>query len=187
MKKEGRIKMGYTTDFEGQFDLDKPLSEEHKAYLAKFSGTRRMKRNVSLTGTRPDPVREAVGLPLGIEGGYFVGEGGFAGQEKGPDVIDGNRPPSGQPGLWCQWVPGSKYGEPLPVDGPCESIVWDGNEKFYEYVEWLEYLIKNFLHPWGYNLNGEVQWFGEERSDIGVIIVKDNKVTTKIGRIAYDR
>jgi hypothetical protein len=33
--------MGYTTDFEGEFMLDRPLNAEHQDYLQMFSETRR--------------------------------------------------------------------------------------------------------------------------------------------------
>jgi len=124
--------MGYTTDFNGDFGLDKVLAPEHKAYLQKFAQTRRMKRKEELTLEREDPIRDAAELPVGYDGAYFVGELGDFGQgighnQKGiPDLVDYNNPPSGQPSLWCQWTPSD--------DG--YSIKWDGGEKFYNYVEW---------------------------------------------------
>jgi hypothetical protein len=142
------------------------LRPEHAAYLRKFNETRRMKRSVAKAKLLPDPVREAAGLPLGKEAGYFVGGLGFAGQDNDDSVRDANRPPHGQPGLWCQWT-ASKDGT---------AIVWDGGEKFYSYIEWLEYLIEHFLGPWGYVLNGRVDWQGEEDADRGTILVRDNKV-----------
>ena len=183
--------MGYTTDFTGKFNLDKPLSKEHLAYLLRFSYTRRIKRNATKTEKRLDPLRIAVGLPVGDEGAYFVNEEGDCGQGKTgygakiPDVVDYNAPPQGQPGLWCQWVPGNKYGEPLGLKNIEESeaeattIVWDEGEKFYYYVEWLHYLIENFLGPWGYVLNGNVVWQGEEADDRGRIVVDLNIVKTQ--------
>jgi hypothetical protein len=138
--------MGVDTYFEGSFKLDKPLKPEHLAYLKRFSETRRMKRDVSQLQDAPDPIREATGLPLGPEGGYFV-----AGDQYGigdPTVVDRNEPPQGQPGLWCQWIP--------TEDG--KEIVWDKGEKFYWHAEWLRYLIEFFLDPWGYALDGEIQW-----------------------------
>jgi hypothetical protein len=174
--------MGYTTNFSGEFVLNNPLSSKHEEYLRKFASTRRMKRDASKTALRPDPVREAVGLPVGVDGGYFVGAGGSFGQENmlgnpaADDVIDHNREPSGQPGLWCQWVPSH--------DG--EAIEWNGGEKFYNYVEWLEYIIEHFLKPWGYVLNGTVTWEGEEQGDVGKIIVNDNVVTTKQARLVWE-
>jgi hypothetical protein len=80
------------------------------------------------------------------------------------------------PGFYCQWVP--------TEDG--WGLEWDGGEKFYNYVEWLEHLIKKFFVPWGVKLNGEIEWEGEESGDLGKIIVKDNVVTTKEGKVVYE-
>ena len=167
--------MGYTTDFDGKFDLDKPLTPEHRAYLEAFARTRRMQRNAVITATMPDPIRESVGLPIGEQSGYFVGSTKDYGQDRTPDVTDYNESPSGQPGLWCKWKPSE--------DG--RAIEWNGGEKFYSYVEWIIYLIDNFLKPWGYILNGIVDWQGEEREDMGRIVITDNSVSTKAGKVVY--
>lgn len=164
--------MGYRTNFKGQFELDKPLSAPHKAYLEQFNDTRRVRRDAERTALRPDPLRAAVGLPVGGEGGYFVGDAGLSTRAVASDVVLGkDNPPTGQPGLWCQWRP--------TEDGA--GIEWDGVEKFYAYTEWLRYLVDHFLAPWGYVLNGEVKWDGEDRGDLGVIVVVDNVVTTREG------
>lgn len=102
--------MGYTTEFSGRFDLDKPLTVAQVVVLRNFADTR---------------------------------------HEDEP----------GTPGIWCQWVP--------TEDG--QGIEWDGNEKFYAYVEWLDYIVKKFLTPWGITLSGEVQYRGEEFGDDGTI------------------
>lgn len=172
--------MGYHTNFDGSFAVTPALKPEHNAYLSAFSGTRRMKRNINKTCEMPDALREAVGLPLGPEGAYFVGAVNGAGMDcagqRRTDILDYNASPSGQPGLWCQWVP-----------SPCGTeIEWDGGEKFYDYVRWLQYLLENFLEPWGYTLNGTVEWQGEDDDDRGRIVVKDNKVSTKMARIVWD-
>lgn len=166
--------MGYHTDFYGRFTLDRPLVPQHKAYLDAFANTRRMKRQASQTATYPDPIRKAVGLPIGEDAGYYVGAQSvesnwqtFKGQGHTPDIVDYNHSPSGQPGLWCQWVPNE--------DGT--AIEWDGGEKFYDYTEWLAYLVEHFLKPWGYKLTGSVEWQGEERGDFGTIKVTKNKIT----------
>jgi hypothetical protein len=39
--------MGYHTEFDGEFNLDKPLTVAHANYLEKFAHTRRMKRDIS--------------------------------------------------------------------------------------------------------------------------------------------
>jgi hypothetical protein len=74
----------------------------------------------------------------------------------------------GFPGIWCQWI--------INDEG---ELVWDGGEKFYNYVEWLKYLIENYFQPWGVLLNGEIEWQGESMEDRGMIVVVDNVVTTK--------
>jgi hypothetical protein len=147
--------MGYTTNFRGKFELNKPLDKETLDFLQKLNKTRRMARKLP--------------QQYGVEGEFYVDGGGDFGQAREPSIIDYNRPPKTQPGLWCQWRPSD--------DGTC--IEWDGGEKFYRYVEWLQYIIKNFLAPKRYVLNGEVEWRGESWSDSGVIVAKDNAITIK--------
>lgn len=119
--------MGYTTNFKGQFLLNKQLTLDDYQELRNFSEDRH-------------------------EGGDFPDTG------------------------YCQWTPTS--------DG--WHIEWDGGEKFYEYVPWLKYLIKNLLEPKGYIISGEVEWSGEESGDVGKILVVENEVTVKEGRIAWE-
>jgi hypothetical protein len=189
--------MGYTTDFSGEWNVTPHLRMEHKEYLRAFAGTRRMRRDAEKAELLPDPIRIAAGLPIGYEGAYYVGGDGYRGQDRDDSVIDGNDPPGSvslpvddfsdipvrlnrekeinnlgatlglaQPGLWCQWVPSH--------DG--SFIEWDGGEKFYAYLPWIEYLIDHFIGPWGYKLNGTVEWSGEESSDIGRIRIDNNVV-----------
>lgn len=146
--------MGYTTDFEGTLKLNKTLTAEDKTFLEKLASTRRMARNVE---------------GYGVDGEFYVDGTGFMGQGNDDNIINHNRPPRTQPSLWLQWVP--------TQDG--NGIEWDGGEKFYEYVEWLEYLIVKILAPKGYVLNGTVDWQGERDEDKGTITVKDNVVTTE--------
>ena len=160
--------MGYTTDFYGTLELNRQLTVDEKNYLNKFSDTRRMARNVD--------------EKYGVEGEFYIDGSGFLGQDRDDDIIDYNRPPKTQPGLWCQWVP----------TGDGRGIEWDGGEKFYNYVEWLEYLIES-VFPWILEdgdeplvLNGEIEWYGEDREDVGKIVVKDNKVITREGRVVYE-
>ncbi len=81
-----------------------------------------------------------------------------------------------QPGLWCHWVPNE--------DGT--QLQWDEGEKFYEYEAWLDYLIDHFLAPWGYTVSGQVEYQGEERDDRGLIVVEDNKRTSKVAKVTYE-
>lgn len=168
--------MGYDTSFTGNFTLDRPLEEIHRKYLQAFSETRRMKRDTLKVILLPDPLRKAVGYPVGIDGEFFVGGLGDFGQEHDHSVTNNNSPPASQPGLWCQWTPSE--------DG--SAIQWDGGEKFYNYIEWLQYLIENFISRWGYKLNGEVCWNGEDDVDSGILSVKDNVLTvTNTGNSTY--
>ena len=159
--------MGYTTEFNGQFNTDKPIAEHHAAYINKFARTRRVKRSSAKAEKLKDTERKAVELPIGKQGEYFVGGLGDFGQGDDNSIMDGNHPPKSQPGLWCQWI---------VSEDEANVIEWDGGEKFYYYVEWLEYIIENFLKPWGYVLNGDVEYRGEEWGDTGIISVKDNVV-----------
>ena len=154
--------MGYTTYFDGKLSIDPPLTKEQVNYINKFSDTRRMQRDPAKLANLPDPIREAVDLPLGVNGGYYVGStcDFLSGQDR-DEVIQYNSPPSGQPGLWCQWV--------VSDDG--STLGWDGEEKFYEYGNWLRYLIEHFFSKWGRTLEGEISWQGEESDDRGVIYV----------------
>ena len=137
--------MGYHTEFKGKFNLNKPLDDETYNFLIKFNETRRMARNT-------DP-------KFGVEGEFFVDGFGFRGQDNDPTIIDHNRCPSTQPGLWCQWRPSEDR----------MHIEWDEGEKFYEYRAWLVYIIKNFLTPKGYTLSGFVSYQGEDSDDNGII------------------
>lgn len=192
--------MGYTTDFTGKFTLDKRLNKAQAAYLRRFAGSRRMRRNALIAATFPDPLRIAVGLPIGVEGEFYVGTdkadkqlfkpddprydprcstkeqlrwNGFAGQRYDPSIINYNNEPCTQPGLWCQWVPSKG----------AKGIEWNGGEKFYYYQEWLQYLITNFLTPWDLKLSGSVNWQGEDDSDTGTITVANNTIITLSPRI----
>ena len=104
---------------------------------------------------------------FGIEGEFYVGE------ETIGSIIDEYKPPSTQPSSFCQWTPTEDR----------KGIECDEGEKFDFYTEWLVYLINKILAPNGYVLNGTIEWEGDDREDRGKIIVKDNKVFLKQGRI----
>lgn len=121
--------MGYTTYFQGEWTLDRELTEEDQNWLVEFAERR------------------------------HEGEG---------------------PGYWCNWEPTSRT-----------TIGWNEGEKFYEYVEWIKYLVREFFIPRGYVLNGEVEWTGEEawdgeQLDVGKIIIADNVVTVKEAKLVWD-
>ena len=146
--------MGYTTDFSGQFTIDRPVDQATYDLLYGLATTRRMGRK---------------GLPKenGVEGEFYVDGSDNYGIDD--NIIDYNTPPKTQPGLWCQWL----------IQEDKQTIEWDGGEKFYHYVEWIKYFINSILKPQKYILNGQVTWQGEDIGDRGLIIIKNNKVTVK--------
>lgn len=149
--------MGYTVEFNYTFDITPPLTAAHAAFLKAFSHSRRMQRDAASLEQRPDPLRVAVGLPVGPEGAFYVDDAAPA--------VNENRPPSGQPGLWCDWRP-SASGTELGIEASNP-----------EYDEWLEYLITHFFGPWGYVLNGQVEWRGDDWEDHGTLELVDNVLT----------
>lgn len=156
--------MGYTTEFEGTLQFNKEITEELKNFINKFSASRRMKRDVDkIKESFPDWKKHCYNGNLGTEGEYFVDIECFVRQDE--SILDFNRPPKTQPGLWCQWI--------INDNGDLE---WDGGEKFYHYEEWLNYLIDNFFEPEGYVLNGIISFQGEDSSDYGDIVVHNNNV-----------
>jgi hypothetical protein len=71
---------------------------------------------------------------------------------------------------YMQWVPSETL----------DAIVWDQQEKFYDYEEWMAWLLR-WLDARGIQANGVLDWRGEDSSDIGRIIVKDSAMTTEQG------
>jgi hypothetical protein len=161
-KKKRALRMGYDTCFHGAFVISPPLSPDRTAYLRAFSETRRCRRSLSHEPLKSQSLREAVGLPFGEDGAHCAAE-----PEKDHDLTqDYNEPPRGQPSLWCNW-------EPSP-DG--RLLRWNGAEKSRRFVEWLQYLTKTYLGPWGHGLSGTVCWSGEDFEDFGMITAREGQV-----------
>ena len=128
--------MGYSTEFYGEFKLNRDLT--HKEWLE-----------------------------LTILGEEYSEEL-YAKYTETPETI---------PKSYLQWVPNK--------DGT--GIVWNGGEKFYDYIHWLRWLIKHYLKPHGLVLNGKVEWRGDELEDIGIMYARNNVIThhkTKIEGLA---
>lgn len=238
--------MGYYTSFVGELSITPRLSEDHFAYLSAFTNTRRMARDEEIVKGLPDPLREAVGLPVGTDGAYYVEDLGgktFSEDRDAGGVLAHNDPPGGQlsgfiiptgtvhtsygatvkfgprcleplniagnghrtglggddniptghhcefgvwreylddrqPGLWAEWMVGEDA-----------DTLWMGDEpqKAYDFEVWLKYLIERFFTPWGYMLNGTVEWSGEEDDDLGKIEVVNNIITIYEAQVTYVR
>jgi len=187
--------MGYTTDFDGSLKISRPLTQKQTKYINALNSTRRMKRDVNklmelYKGKHGNPGAKDKTNPVevyGHQGEFFAKDDGNFGQGNDDSVLDHNCAPGhtdfmqgevekGQPGLWCGWC--------ITEDG--KELEWDGGEKFYNYVAWLKYIIKNFFIPWKVIANGEIEWVGEDRSAMGKIVVKNNKVSTYTGDVTYE-
>lgn len=118
--------MGYTTEFSGQFDLDRLPTAEAIVRLNEIADD--------------------------------------------PDSAESN------PGSYCQWV--------LTKD--CRHLEWDGNEKFYNYVEWLQYLMDTVLTPIGVSVTGTVSFSGERSDDVGVVTIQDGKAVALTRELIAD-
>jgi len=161
--------MGYTTEFDGSIAVEPPLSAEEVSYINKFASIRHMHRK---------------------NGPYFVDDVEdclFNDIPPPAEIINPNRSDPTQPGLYCQWVASD--------DG--KTITWDDGEKFYEAEAWMEYIINHFIGtsplaqkdlPFftGHNCNGQIEASGEVTDDNWLLVVEDNTVTTKIGKIVYE-
>jgi len=158
--------MGYTTDFKGSFKLGFSSGESKEKVTDIVNGlakTRRMARDLTkIESTLKHPISY-----YGVEGEFYYEDTEDFGQNNNGSVLNFNKPPKTQPGLWLHWE----------VIG--DNLEWNGSEKFYGYVRWLQYLIDNIFIPNGVIVEGEVEWFGEDRSDTGVISVSNNKIKTR--------
>ncbi len=161
---------GYEIQFTGSLTLDRPLLPQHFAYLNRFVQIRHVTCSVEYLQDVPDPLREAVGLPLGPEGAYFVGINFDKENIRQPIVLKINKPPQAQPYLWCHWR--------LDPDGLTLKYVDAWN--LYRCHTWLQYLMDHFLTPWGYLLNGETHWQGEDEADRGRIIVQESAIEIRL-------
>jgi len=169
--------MGYTTEFDGSVSISPPLNAQEIAYLRKFAASRRMDR---------------------ARGPYFVDGSGPSGQGLDDDIRDYNRPPTGQPGLWCKWEPTEDR----------TAIKWNGEKKFYNSKEWMTYLIDTFLKPgallaselaspvpdrrypeelrhfrFNHELNGVIDAQGESDDDRWQLVVIANTVSSARGSL----
>ena len=154
--------MGYTTTFTGHLSFNKKPSKALKAYINNFSKSRRMKRDINkIKQSDANWQKNCFKGKLGTEGEYYIGNDENS-------IVNYNMPPSTQPSLWCDWIINDE-----------DELVWDGIEKFYNYKEWMEYLIENFFEGDEYVLNGEIEFQGEYKEDHGFIVVKDNQVEIK--------
>lgn len=162
--------MGYTTDFTGSFKVSPPITDENILQRLKIlNETRRIIRDSNKIAQKLNISLDECIAKYGIDGEFYSSDANIFSFKSDETIINYNLPPITQPGLWCKW----KYN----INE--NTVEWDGNEKFYDYVEWLEYLIEKVFEPNGYKLNGVVKWIGECDDDYGKIKVNNNFISVK--------
>jgi len=81
------------------------------------------------------------------------------------------RNPSWPESGYLQWVP----------TGDLTGMVWDGEEKFTDWEDWLTWVVDTILKPWRIVANGEMIYQGEDAEDRGKIYMVNNQVTVERG------
>lgn len=154
--------MGYDTEFTGEFTVSPPMSKEILDILKVLSTTRRMARDEYKLANKLGLSEKQCGLIYGIEGELYGDE-----EEEGDLCLlyDYNTPPLTQPGLWNNWEAVSNT-----------TIRYNDAEKFYNYVEWIEYIVK-LLDGGDYIVTGSVEF--SNKYEHGCITIVDNKVCVK--------
>jgi hypothetical protein len=146
--------MGYDTKFTGRFAFSRPLTAKECAILQAVHDHRHQddfKLPYAASEIRPVEIEREIFKPC------YIGEGYDSISKK-------------YPSRYCKWT----------VSLNKRALVWDKMEKFYNYVNWLEYLISHFFAVWGVQLNGTIKWKGANRGDQGTITMKNNKIRVEM-------
>lgn len=161
--------MGCTTLFRGKFEITPAMAPDHVRYIQRFADTRHHKYNQTTVAKRdPDWEKHCYEGQFGEEGAYYTFPDEESIQLTIRELMDYNIASRVCPSLWCNWS--------VTDDG--KYLMWDGGEKFYRYTEWLEFLLEHFLAPWGYVLNGGVE-FCDEHDKMGSITIEKNNVSVQ--------
>ncbi len=93
--------MGYHTKQDGHLDISPPLDPAQIAWVRAFAQSRRVCRHEERIASRPDPLREAVGLAVGADGAFYTGD--LQG-ESDETVANWNYPADPVPSLYSAWT-----------------------------------------------------------------------------------
>jgi hypothetical protein len=120
------------------------------------------------------------------EGSYVVLPHPLADDDHADDVDAYNRPAPGEPGLWCPWTSTSNG----------TALTFDGSEKAYQAVRWLEYVIDTFLREdataamtgdplfadfaFDHVCDGAVAACRRDTGRLSVVLVTDNEVEERV-------
>lgn len=184
--------MGYTTDFYGTFSISGNITYKLVKYIDAFSAMRHCAIDPDFFKSHfPDWKEYGFNGNIGKHGEYIAipSENIYDLQAKYPDYVETNRYNIGIPfGYWCHWNFLDNSENPLFDDGielvDVDELIgkkqlrfgWDGSEKFYDYEDWLRFMIFHFFIPSGVFLNGATLAVGEGDGDAKYIIIKNNEV-----------
>ncbi|ELR16994.1 uncharacterized protein ACA1_304360 [Acanthamoeba castellanii str. Neff] len=149
--------MGYETDFEGELNIRPRLADE---FVARFNDVASRRNNVYGDGD---------------EGSFdhlVFGKRGTAAGARVQERYD-NPAWTGVPSCWNAWQLKNEPGK------TCTILHWEGNSKFYNYVQWLQFVVdyiireNQALAPL-LNFQGAITW-NQDRTDCddkGVLTLK---------------
>lgn len=154
--------------FRGVFTLQPAPSPAQAAYLKAFLAVQHGYWPVQYVSKQPDPLREAVSLPLGEDAAFFVGHQNNKLQGRNPfiDKCHGCRVgPGGQPhcGI-CPWHL-SQDATQLKPDNKGITMMP---------MKWLGWIITHFLQPWNINITGKVFLEDPCTSQEGTLVALSN-------------
>jgi len=152
--------------YDGAMYLRGQLTKAQSDYLYSFSARSHLRHDENYLGK--DPLREAVGLPLGVQGAYFTGTFIDRGGPQYDEVV------VGQPSEWCD----IEYHKDL------NALVWDGTSGGGYIRQWLEYIRDHFLNLWGYQIDGALYWRDNEK-DFGTIRCEEGIFSVHPGETIY--
>ena len=194
--------MGYTTEFFGSVAVVPALNQTEEDYLQAFSESRRMARakgpyfvegGISGVGDGPDRIFESNYPPQGQPGlwcKWVPGEDGivWSGAEKFYDSA-----------AWMEYLidhflkPDAVVSDPDEACKPRYYVVQGayvrpGDHEMVEEEGLTREEYERYFGQFTFDhiCNGEIEAIGEDPDDRWLLIVKNNVVTTKQGKIVYE-
>ena len=155
----------------GTLKITPEPNESIKNLLQGLNRTRRMARDIGKLAELNNISPVMAERLYGKEGELYYEDFPNSDQTRDPSIIDYNRPPGNQPSLWNNWI----------LDPETSTLSWEPHDKFYNYREWLTYIIDDILAPDGYKVNGYIKWVGDEHPlDRGYTCVNNNIIIDRL-------
>ena len=163
--------MGYSTEFYGNILITPTPSNDFIEKVNEWLKQRHMIFfSTDILSRYPYADDDTVdGLPVADNGWNWI-NGYMDSSSSTVRVVDPNCPPTPCTSLWSDWT--------IVYNGSGGALLtWNGDEKSYDMWEWLQLLIDHVFAPYGYVLNGSVDFQGENDYDSGNFTVVDNVIS----------